>query len=85
MVKRVRRLVSGQCAVARICGDSGGEGSDALPPHTSSMTAALWKEWRMSARLKPSFDEYGLQPDMSVDGAVDSICKVKKLEASNPW
>lgn len=87
MVKRVRHLVSGQCAIARICTDGSrvADGAQDLPPHTPSMTEAIWREWLHSIRLKPSFEEYAPRADMPVDDAVSAICKSKNIELENPW
>lgn len=87
MVKRVRHLVSGQCAIARICldGSRATEGVQDLPPHTPSMTAAIWREWLLSSRLKPSFEKYARRADFPVDDAVSAICKAKHIEPENPW
>lgn len=78
MVKRVRRAVSGQCEVVRICGGANHRGAEAAPvEHTSAMTRALWNEWSTSKKLQPIFVQRAKDPLMDVDSTVALICEAK--------
>lgn len=88
MVKRVRRLLSGNCEIARICGETRESDRDSvatLQPHTPEMTALLLTEWRSSAKLTPLYRDIGTSADMQVDDAVTAICAVKHISPSAPW
>lgn len=80
-MKRVRRLVSGQTEVARICGDAR-RPDGAHVQHTAHMTSALWNEWSTSKKLQPLFTKYARDPDMPVDEVAAEICGTKKIAES---
>lgn len=81
MVKRVRRLVSGQTEVARICGDARRPG-ETCAEHTAHMTAAFWNEWSTSKKMQQLFVKYARDPDMPVDDVTAEICGTKKITES---
>lgn len=78
MVKRVRRLVSGSCQVARICNPD----SDSNATHTNSMTKALWHEWSTSKKLQSIFVNVADKADLDIEATAADICRAKNIEES---
>lgn len=78
MAKRVRRFVSGQTEVARICGD-GRQVEGRVVEHSVTMTTALWKEWSTSRKLHQLFADHAKDPGMEVDETAKLICGTKNI------
>lgn len=87
MVKRVRRLVSGQCEIARICGESRDNSSTegALKQHSTDMSAKLLTEWQQSSKLTELYSKFCSPPGMEMDEAVAAICKGKNIPTDSAW
>lgn len=78
MVKRMRRFVSGQTEIARICGD--GQLVNGQPvEHSAAMTTTLWNEWKTSRRLHQLFADRAEDPAMVVNDTAEMICGTKKI------
>lgn len=80
MTKRVRRIISGQTAVDRICG--GATSWNTGPP--GAMSFAFLSEWRTSKQLASTYSQFGEQPDMDVRAARSAIREVKGSRSSPP-
>lgn len=87
MVKRVRRLVSGQCEIARICGESRDNSTSegALKQHSTDMSAKFLTEWQRSSKLTDLYDKFSSPPGMETDEAIAAICKGKNIPSDSAW
>lgn len=77
MVKRVRRLVTGNSEIARICGGTRPNG--AAQAHSRDMTKAFWDEWSTSKKLRLVFTDCGKDPNMDINATKDRICDAKSI------
>lgn len=82
MVKRVRRIVSGETAVERICGESDPSGERSQPTSGPCMSLALLREWSSSRQLAQTFAAHGKNADMDVEAAAEAILSVKSNNAA---
>lgn len=77
MVKRVRRLIRGDCEIARICGGDPSTQNEQL--HSTDMTKSFWREWSTSKQLREIFHASAKDAHMSTTDLTKQICQTKKV------
>jgi ELMO/CED-12 family len=79
MVKRLRRAVTGQSAVERIC--SGDPSSTSASDSSYPMSLQFYHEWSTSRQLAPTFAAYASRIDMDIAAVAGQILGVKDERA----